>query len=208
MCAIKYKWCNNYYRADFITYTAVCINLNLVSKLFYFANFYLLVVHKGFHQTKYWVYSSQHLFIFVVVGNNLRLADGQHPGEGRVEVFVQGQWGTVDGGYWDSRDAEVVCRQLGFSDNSKWSISVCSHVIPNFMITGSLMLDRDYFGLGSVSILMYNVHCAGSESLLLQCHSSRADSSYQPSNYGTVGVSCLASKFSSPSILSMIMHSV
>ena len=69
------------------------------------------------------------------------------------------------------------------------------------MITELLTLDRDYFGSGSVSILMYNVHCTGSESLLLLCRSSRADSSYQPSNYGTAGVSCLASEFLSLSIL-------
>ena len=63
-------------------------------------------------------------------------------------------------------------------------------MIPVF--TESLTLHRDYFGSGSVSILMYNVQCAGSESLLLLCRSS--SSSYQPSNYGTAGVSCLASE--------------
>ena len=56
---------------------------------------------------------------FIAVENHLRLADGQHPWEGRVEVFVQGKWGTVDGRYWDSQDGDVVCRQLGYSDNGK-----------------------------------------------------------------------------------------
>nr|NP_001268828.1 BoWC1.1 precursor [Bos taurus]ACI62172.1 WC1 [Bos taurus] len=83
----------------------------------------------------------------------LRLKDGAHRCEGRVEVKHQGEWGTVDDLKWSLKDASVVCRQLG-----------CGAAIG---FPGGA-----YFGPGLGPIWLSYTSCEGVESTVSDCRHS------------------------------------
>ncbi|KAJ8034426.1 hypothetical protein HOLleu_21258 [Holothuria leucospilota] len=83
-------------------------------------------------------------------GGKERLVDGITNFSGRVEVFFNGEWGTVCNDGWDLVDADVVCRQLGYPA-----------AIESYKDT--------YFGERSGFVWLTSVSCQGNESRLLEC---------------------------------------
>ena len=71
------------------------------------------------HQEIIYLWYSVLLLLTLALGNectdgSIRLRGGTTVREGRVEICIEGRWGTICDNSWDSRDASVVCRQLGY----------------------------------------------------------------------------------------------
>ena len=102
---------------------------------------------------------------------NVRLVGGSSYNEGRVEIKYNGEWGTVCDDGWDSTDAGVVCRQLGFGSSGTAYYSA-------------------YFGQGSGSIWLDSVTCTGNESTLASCGHLGVGITRSCSHYEDAGVRC------------------
>lgn len=84
---------------------------------------------------------------------DIRLVGGTTDNEGRVEICSDRRWGTICDDGWDSTDAGVVCRQLGYSP-----------------LLEHLAVHEAFFGAASGGLIhLSEVSCVGNESSIANC---------------------------------------
>jgi deleted-in-malignant-brain-tumors protein 1 len=105
------------------------------------------------------------------VHGDVRLATVSNSLQGRVEVCYDGVWGTVCNSGWETVEARVVCRQLGYSTS------------------GAAVDNTNSFGSAAGPVLLRYVACRGNEFKLLECGNTALDSSC--SHSADAGVRCL-----------------
>ena len=101
--------------------------INILSKHF--------LLSSSHHSKLKLIYKSACFCTASCTAGQLRLVGGNIANEGRVEVCVNSLWGTVCKNIWESLDATVVCRQLGYSTKGQqWDLLVFSIVIMSLCI--------------------------------------------------------------------------
>ena len=100
----------------------------------------------------------------------VRLVNGPTSYEGRVEVYHNGEWGTVCDVGWNLNDAQVVCSELGLGKAVNATRSA-------------------YYGQGSGPIWFDYLYCAGNEQTIGDCRHFGWENHY--CNHGEdAGVKC------------------
>lgn len=84
------------------------------------------------------------------ITSELRLRSGALISEGRVEVKQRNTWGTICDDHWTLREANTVCRSLGYG-------------------SAAMAAKNAYFGRGLGEVMLHDVHCQGNETNISHC---------------------------------------
>ena len=121
---------------------------------------------------------------------DIRLVGGSASDEGRVELCYNNAWGTICDSGFDERDANVICRQLGYPDQGSIKKSTnpnCAVIYYSINTLGATPRLSAYFGQGTGTILREYLVCAGTESRLVDCPTSSSNCFHTDD----AGVTCL-----------------
>ena len=116
-------------------------------------------IAEAIHVLTYYIinHSVHSLFTtFIPLGctdGTIQLAGGPTSHQGRVEVCLSQEWGSVCDSNWTTADANVACRQLGFSRYSEWyNVIENSMTATHLFVTGGTTLANNIY-ISNISIL-------------------------------------------------------
>ena len=131
--------------------------------------FTFIAIPTHFLNSKFIFYFWYNLKIVILFA--VRLVNGPTQYEGRVEVYHNGEWGTVCNHGWDLKDAQVVCKQLDLGNAAAARYNA-------------------FYGEGSGQIWLQDLRCLGNESTIGDCpHDGWGYTSFCD-HYEDVGIKC------------------
>lgn len=125
---------------------------------------------------------------------------------GRLEILIEGTWGTICDDSFDALDASVACRQLGFGSSGKLGYCKlcsfhrqsnamrCQPADPFFIPGASFFLcseESDKCEPGTGPVWMSNIECSGSEEKLFMCEHA-LESEFVCFHWEDIGITCSA----------------
>ena len=90
-----------------------------------------------------------------------------------MEVYYNGEWGTINDFRWGLNDAQVVCKEVGYGNATNATYNA-------------------FYGQGRGSVLFSTVECIGTEKTIGNC--SRKGSSCGSCHENDAGVKCNSGK--------------
>ncbi|XP_046573868.1 uncharacterized protein LOC124281912 isoform X2 [Haliotis rubra] len=115
---------------------------------------------------------------FPIADTTVRLVGGVKNNEGRLEVKINGTWGTVCDDGFGRNDAKVACQMLGY----------------DYTVTLEVFYRSNDFGEGSGPIHLSNLRCTGNEESLMECERLR----YHCNHRDDVAIRCSAKILPTP----------
>ena len=118
---------------------------------------------------------------------DIRLGDGAVL-RGRVEVCINGTWGTICDGYWTQKEASVVCSHLGYSP---YGIINKSHILILAIIRLGAMATTNLFLNNEWPIGLFKLTCSGNETIIWDCLYKTSDEGQNCGQYSDASVFCM-----------------
>ena len=86
---------------------------------------------------------------------------------GRVEVCINGTWGTICDHHWTQQEASVACSHLGYSPYGIHYICLC--YVWNLILYLGAMATTNLFLNYVWPIGLFDLRCSGNETKILDC---------------------------------------
>ena len=91
---------------------------------------------------------------------------------GRVEVCKKERWTYICDNNWGFKDAQIVCRELGYSPYGRKNWRVCSKI--KLLCCVGAVPTNNCSSENQLSFSITDINCTGSEEHLINCSHSNA----------------------------------